>query len=147
MNSGFWEGGRPLIDYRQLAINPDYSQNPTCSSKRVIAPVDRRVSAPPQSGCLADVTKKIGQTPHQLTSALVQVEAKLSQQRICNRHLGKGKSGDGELANAEDSDSKLRNGHDAVGKLADGDKSFRRHRPAIRTILERDVHEGQAEDG
>src|SRR5215813_3256506 len=78
----------------------------------------------------------IRQTPDQLASALVQEDTQLSNQGISDSELGESESGDVELADTKDSQSELRDGHHAVGELPDGDNSFRRHWPAIGTILE-----------
>jgi len=70
----------------------------------------------------------------------------LGNQRICDRELGEGEPGDGELADTEDPQSKLRDGYHPAGERSDGDNSFGWHRPAVRTVLERHVQNGQAEE-
>ena len=75
--------------------------------------------------------------------AFMDIDSKLSDERIRESELRQGIHGNRKLADANETDAELRNGDHPAGELANRNNAPGRHRDTVWPVLEGNVQQGQ----
>jgi hypothetical protein len=96
---------------------------------------------------MLEEAKKIQYVSHKLAIPFVNVKAKLGDQRISDSKLRQAKPCNRKLADADQTKSELGDVYDPHPKLSDRDDTSGRDGHPVRPVLERNMKEGQSEQG